>query len=169
LRRKDRPIILFTKMELDPYSSREDIFYSREELFCSYEWTAQLGVDALVIWSTSSRMRQRCQPIADYLDQVFGPFVAQLRARTEEWVREQGNGEENALPFPSAEAAPSGFATAEADVCSGTGGDSTGPGERSPSLGPGTSSRAFARAGPTSTGNTATWPGPARRSEEGKA
>jgi hypothetical protein len=84
LRRKDRPIILFTKIELDPYSPSGDIFYSREQLSCSYEWTTQLGADGLVVWSTSNRMRQRCQPIADYLDQFFGPFIWELRERTEE-------------------------------------------------------------------------------------
>ena len=42
-------MVLFTKMELNPYSAAEEgeTFYSTEELFCSYEWTAQLGVDAV--------------------------------------------------------------------------------------------------------------------------
>jgi hypothetical protein len=73
-------------MELNPYSAAEEgeTFYSTEELFCSYEWTAQLGVDALVVWSSSNRMRERCQSIADYLGNTFGPFVQQLLHRVQE-------------------------------------------------------------------------------------
>uniref|UniRef100_A0A915NM47 Hyaluronidase n=1 Tax=Meloidogyne floridensis TaxID=298350 RepID=A0A915NM47_9BILA len=64
LRRKDRPVILFTKMELDPYSPSQNLFYSKEELFCSYEWTAQLGVDGLIIWSSSKQIGERCHSIS---------------------------------------------------------------------------------------------------------
>lgn len=84
-------MILFTKLELDPYAPGGDTFYGREELHCSYEWTAQLGVDGLVVWSSSMGMRQRCQPIADFMANTFGPFVAQLLATSKELrLREEG-------------------------------------------------------------------------------
>uniref|UniRef100_A0A914KH90 Hyaluronidase n=1 Tax=Meloidogyne incognita TaxID=6306 RepID=A0A914KH90_MELIC len=84
LRRKDRPVILFTKMELDPYSPSQNLFYSKEELFCSYEWTAQLGVDGLIIWSSSKQIGERCHSISVYLNNVFGPFVQKLIENTKE-------------------------------------------------------------------------------------
>ncbi|KAF7626029.1 Hyaluronidase [Meloidogyne graminicola] len=74
LRRKDHP-----------YNNSQNLFYSKEELFCSYEWTAQLGVDALIIWSSSKQIKKRCQPISIYLNKIFGPFVQKLLENTEEF------------------------------------------------------------------------------------
>ena len=76
-------------MELDPYSivtnnSPQNLFYSKAELFCSYEWTAQLGVDALIIWSSSKQIKERCQSISVYLNTIFGPFVQRLLENTKE-------------------------------------------------------------------------------------
>uniref|UniRef100_A0A914GYK1 Hyaluronidase n=1 Tax=Globodera rostochiensis TaxID=31243 RepID=A0A914GYK1_GLORO len=76
LRRRDKPIVLFTKFELDPYSSaKTDSFYTKDDLFCTIDFTAQLGIDALIIWSTSQQMRERCSRLSAYVRDLFGPFV----------------------------------------------------------------------------------------------
>ncbi|KAL3108489.1 hypothetical protein niasHT_015411 [Heterodera trifolii] len=85
LRRRDKPIVLFTKFELDPYSGAErDSFYDKEDLFCTIDFTAQLGVDALIIWSTSQRMRERCSRLSAYVRDFFGPFVDGVLRRVDD-------------------------------------------------------------------------------------
>ncbi|VDO51208.1 unnamed protein product [Haemonchus placei] len=70
---KRRPnFFAYTKFEYDP---RTDYtwFYNKEDLCSTVKQPADLGARGLVLWSTSTDMKDRCYGIANYVDTQFGP------------------------------------------------------------------------------------------------
>uniref|UniRef100_A0A7I4Z831 Hyaluronidase n=1 Tax=Haemonchus contortus TaxID=6289 RepID=A0A7I4Z831_HAECO len=78
---KRRPnFFAYTKFEYDP---RTDYtwFYNKEDLCSTVKQPADLGARGLVLWSTSTDMKDRCYGIANYIDTQFGPVLLNLRRK----------------------------------------------------------------------------------------
>ncbi|CAB3404728.1 unnamed protein product [Caenorhabditis bovis] len=68
-------IHVFSKIEYDPYGRNFADFYSKEDLLASLETAMRLNVDSVVLWSTSTNMRHRCEFIREFVDETLGPFI----------------------------------------------------------------------------------------------
>ncbi|EYC43618.1 hypothetical protein Y032_0487g2342 [Ancylostoma ceylanicum] len=67
-------IYAYSKFEYDPYKNFTS-FYGKEDICNSIKQTADLGMNGIVLWSTSKRLRQRCRLIADFMTKELGPYI----------------------------------------------------------------------------------------------
>ncbi|VDO62022.1 unnamed protein product [Heligmosomoides polygyrus] len=68
------PIFPYTKFEYNPLKE-VDSFYNDSDICTTIKQPADMGVDGLVFWSSSSNMTLRCDNIEDYLQKTLGPYM----------------------------------------------------------------------------------------------
>ncbi|ETN74271.1 hyaluronoglucosaminidase [Necator americanus] len=68
------PIYAYTKIEYDPLKER-DHFYDDDDLLTTIRQPADLGVDGIIIWSSSNNMTDRCSKIKDEVEKRIGPNI----------------------------------------------------------------------------------------------
>ncbi|EYC45012.1 hypothetical protein Y032_0442g1536 [Ancylostoma ceylanicum] len=66
------PIYAYTKIEYDPLEKLND-FYNDSDLCTTLKQPADLGIDGVVLWSSSANMKDRCQYIESIMDTKIGP------------------------------------------------------------------------------------------------
>ncbi|KAJ1371286.1 hypothetical protein KIN20_033203 [Parelaphostrongylus tenuis] len=81
----------YSKFEYDPYSA-PDKFYVKKDLCNSVKQAADLGARGIVIWSTSKKMKERCNLLAEYVRNTFGPTLAVIRKRAQRCREERCSG-----------------------------------------------------------------------------
>ncbi|CAD6190115.1 unnamed protein product [Caenorhabditis auriculariae] len=69
-------VLVFTKFEYNPYDDWTS-FYSPEDLANSIATPMQMSVDGLIFWSTSKKMKQRCEGVAQFVEKYLGPKFAE--------------------------------------------------------------------------------------------
>ncbi|KAK6739185.1 hypothetical protein RB195_020943 [Necator americanus] len=72
----------YTKFEYNPYQSL-DSFYAKKDVCNSLKQAADLGARGIVLWSSSKNMKQRCEGLAKYVQDMLGPTVALIRKRSQ--------------------------------------------------------------------------------------
>ncbi|EPB68902.1 hyaluronoglucosaminidase [Ancylostoma ceylanicum] len=66
------PIYAYTKIEYDPLKELND-FYNDSDLCTTLKQPADLGIDGVVLWSSSANMKDRCLNIKTIMDAKIGP------------------------------------------------------------------------------------------------
>ncbi|KAL3993789.1 Hyaluronidase family protein [Acanthocheilonema viteae] len=74
------PIYAFTGIEYFPLIN--DPYYTQQDLRNSLRRASAMGVDGVIIWSTSKNMAKRCVAIGNYIRYQLGPEVLQLKEFT---------------------------------------------------------------------------------------
>ncbi|EYC45019.1 hypothetical protein Y032_0442g1538 [Ancylostoma ceylanicum] len=69
------PIYAYTKIEYDPLKELND-FYNDSDLCTTLKQPADLGIDGVVLWSSSANMKDRCLNIKTIMDAKIGPNIA---------------------------------------------------------------------------------------------
>uniref|UniRef100_A0A0N5A9Y7 Hyaluronidase n=1 Tax=Syphacia muris TaxID=451379 RepID=A0A0N5A9Y7_9BILA len=77
-----KPVYAFTKFEYNSYSV-QNTFYKRADLCASIAQSFNLGIDGLIFWSTSKRIRERCSALNEFVQTVVGPYVQAITAFSE--------------------------------------------------------------------------------------
>uniref|UniRef100_A0A1I7SFW7 Hyaluronidase n=1 Tax=Bursaphelenchus xylophilus TaxID=6326 RepID=A0A1I7SFW7_BURXY len=78
---KNLRIIPYIKIEYSPSDSVDADFYSKNDLCASIKYPMELGVEAVIIWSSSYRMKQRCNGLEEYLKNQLGPFATEVKRK----------------------------------------------------------------------------------------
>ncbi|KAI6238076.1 Hyaluronidase [Aphelenchoides fujianensis] len=70
-----------------------ELFYSKEDLCTTLKYASELGVDGVVLWSTSARMGARCDLLEGYLKNFLGPAARIVLQEAERCATEKCGGE----------------------------------------------------------------------------
>ncbi|KIH56889.1 hyaluronoglucosaminidase [Ancylostoma duodenale] len=65
------PIYAYTKIEYDPLKEI-DKFYNEDDLCSTIKQSADLGIDGIIIWSSSANMLERCPYIQKNMNEGIG-------------------------------------------------------------------------------------------------
>ncbi|KAE9419163.1 hypothetical protein Angca_009837, partial [Angiostrongylus cantonensis] len=87
------PIYPYSKFENDPLN-KLDSFYNKPDRCSTIDQPADLGIDGLILWSSSANMADRCDKIETYIENELGPDikrVIQRRKDCEEWNKCSAN------------------------------------------------------------------------------
>ncbi|KAK6738811.1 hypothetical protein RB195_020734 [Necator americanus] len=68
------PIYAYTKIEYDPLKKLEE-FYNDDDLLTTIRQPADLGIDGIIIWSSSNNMTDRCSKIKEQVEKRIGPNI----------------------------------------------------------------------------------------------
>ncbi|KIH66134.1 hypothetical protein ANCDUO_03537 [Ancylostoma duodenale] len=66
------PIYAYTKIEYDPLNKHNGS-YDDSDLCTTLKQPADLGIDGVVLWSSSSKMKERCPYIKSSVETRVGP------------------------------------------------------------------------------------------------
>ncbi|CAJ0594291.1 unnamed protein product [Cylicocyclus nassatus] len=76
---KNLPILAYTKFEYDQLKSIGD-FYKMHDLCAAIAQPVYLGIDGLILWSSSNNMNERCEGIKKKVDRIVGPMILDVTA-----------------------------------------------------------------------------------------
>lgn len=76
---KKLPIFVYVKFEYavewdDNTSALINPFYTKADVCNSIKFPYDMGIEGVIVWSTSNYMKKRCDLIANFVDNVLGPF-----------------------------------------------------------------------------------------------
>uniref|UniRef100_A0A0M3I4C2 Hyaluronidase n=1 Tax=Ascaris lumbricoides TaxID=6252 RepID=A0A0M3I4C2_ASCLU len=78
-----KPVFAYTKMAYNPYKDPHH-FYLKRDICNSVKQCSDLGIQGIIIWSTSQGMNSsRCRHIATYVNEHYGPYVEIVRKHAE--------------------------------------------------------------------------------------
>ncbi|KAK5965550.1 Hyaluronidase [Trichostrongylus colubriformis] len=74
-KRKPRlPVYAYTKIEYDPRNYNCS-FYDPQDLCTTIVLPYRMGVDGIILWSSSNGMTYRCKILTNFLEEKLGPFL----------------------------------------------------------------------------------------------